>query len=321
MKQILLVGLGGMGKVHYVNYQHLDGMAHVVAAVGSGDADRKTAASFSLPFFTSITEAVRHHGEIDVVDITTPSFLHVAGCLEALQWGRDVICEKPLALCRQDAQRIFDASHRAGRLVLPAHVLRYTHEYAVLHGLVASGRYGRVLGASFTRLSTVPAWARGGWLLDPKKSGGVSFDLHIHDLDMIVGLFGKPGKVESRMETGDARVGDTYLTVSYGYKDIDVRAEAGWINAPIPFTATWRVVFAKALAVNDGKAVRVYPADGAAYEPDISYPVTVSTGINVPPTGWYYEELKRLLMILEGRSEPLVRTEEVLAELGILETL
>ena len=61
MKQILLVGLGGMGKVHYANYQHLDGMAHVVAAVGSGDADRRTAASFSLPFFTSITEAVRHH--------------------------------------------------------------------------------------------------------------------------------------------------------------------------------------------------------------------------------------------------------------------
>ncbi len=321
MKRILLVGLGGMGKVHYANYQHLGGMAHVVAAVGNGDADRKTAAGFSLPFFTSITEAIQNHGEIDVVDITTPSFLHVAGCLEALQLGRDVICEKPLALRRADAEQIFDASRRVGRLVLPAHVLRYTHEYAVLHDLVASRRYGRVLGASFTRLSAVPAWARGGWLFDSKKSGGVPFDLHIHDLDMIVGLFGKPSKVESRMETGDPHVGDTYLAVSYGYKDLAVRADAGWINAPIPFTATWRVVFAKALAVNDGKAVCIYPSDGAAYKPDISYPVTVSTGINVPPTGWYYEELKRLLMVLEGRSEPLVRTEEVLAELGILETL
>ena len=63
------------------------------------------------------------------------------------------------------------------------------------------------------------------------------------------------------------------------------------------------------------------PPFGGLLTPDISYEVTVSTGINIPPTGWYYQELKTLLDVLSSSQEAPVKEGEVLKELEILETL
>ena len=321
MRKILLVGLGGMGKVHYLNLRQLKDRAVVAAAVGKGQADRETAGSYALPFYETMGEAFRDMPEINLVDITTPSFLHKDNVMEALSYGRDVICEKPLALNSSDARMMFSAAREKKLKLLAAHVLRYTNEYNVLYRLVKGGEYGRVLDASFTRLSQVPSWAQGGWLFDKSKSGLIPFDLHIHDLDMIIGLFGAPVNVSSYARRSKDREYDEYLHVIYEYNGFSVKAEAGWLNAAIPFTAVWRVVFEKAVAVNNGNEISVFTWDGKTITPDISYEVTVSTGINIPPTGWYYQELKTLLYVLSSSQEAPVKEGEVLKELEILETL
>lgn len=321
MRKILLVGLGGMGKVHYLNLRQLKDRAVVAAAVGKGQADRETAGSYALPFYETMGEAFRDMPEIDLVDITTPSFLHKDNVMEALSYGRDVICEKPLALNSSDACMMFSAAREKKLKLLAAHVLRYTNEYNVLYRLVKGGEYGRVLDAAFTRLSQVPSWAQGGWLFDKSKSGLIPFDLHIHDLDMIIGLFGAPVNVSSYARRSKDREYDEYLHVIYEYNGFSVKAEAGWLNAAIPFTAVWRVVFEKAVAVNNGNEISVFTWDGKTITPDISYEVTVSTGINIPPTGWYYQELKTLLDVLSSSQEAPVKEGEVLKELEILETL
>lgn len=321
MRKILLVGLGGMGKVHYLNLRQLKDRAVVAAAIGKGQADRETAGSYALPFYETMGEAFRDMPEIDLVDITTPSFLHKYNVMEALSYGRDVICEKPLALNSSDARMMFSVAREKKLKLLAAHVLRYTNEYNVLYRLVKGGEYGRVLDASFTRLSQVPSWAQGGWLFDKSKSGLIPFDLHIHDLDMIIGLFGAPVNVSSYARRSKDREYDEYLHVIYEYNGFSVKAEAGWLNAAIPFTAVWRVVFEKAVAVNNGDEISVFTWDGKTITPDISYEVTVSTGINIPPTGWYYQELKTLLDVLSSSQEDPVKEGEVLKELEILETL
>lgn len=321
MRKILLVGLGGMGKVHYINLQSLKEKAVVAAAVGKGEGDRETAASFSLPFYESIGDAVASHPEINLVDITTPSFLHKANVTEALSFSRDVICEKPLALNSADGRRMFAYARETGCRLLAAHVLRYTNEYRVLRRLVDGGEYGRVLDASFSRLSQVPSWAKDGWLFDKSKSGLLPFDLHIHDLDMIIGLFGAPSGVSSYARRSPFKDYDEYLHVVYEFDGFTVKAEAGWLNAAIPFTAVWRIVFENAVAVNTGSEICVYTADGKTLKPDISYKFTVSTGINIPATGWYYQELESLLDILASSKEAPVKEWEVIKELEILETL
>lgn len=317
---LLLVGLGGMGKVHYHNIKKLN-TANIVASVGNGSKDEEEARSLGLPLYSSIGEAVENHPEINVVDITTPTFLHFQHVNEALDLKRDVICEKPLSLKSEEARFLFDKARDNGLYLHVAHVLRYTKEFNILKDLVDNKIFGNVLDASFTRLSACPFWAKDGWLFDKSKSGMIPFDLHIHDLDMIYSLFHEPKAIRTYKRSSNPDFTE-YYHMEYEYDDFTVKAEAGWLNASNPFIANFRVLFEKALLINDGNgSVVAYPVGKNEIKYDVSYPVVVSTGINVPPTGWYYEELKYILNCLENNSESLVKAEEVIGELEILESM
>ena len=317
---VLLVGLGGMGRVHFKNIERIE-IARIVASVGMGQKDEEAAREFNLPFYPSITDAIEKHPEIDVVDITTPTFLHKSHVMEALENGRDTICEKPLALSSSDAREMFEKAEEKNVSLNVGQVLRYTKEYKALKEVIESGRYGNVLDAEFSRLSSAPKWAQGGWLYDKSKSGLIPFDLHIHDLDMIHSLFGKP--LSTKMVKRQGRDSETpeYYHMDYEYDGFTVRGEAGWLNASIPFTATWRVIFEKAVMTNDGSNVRIYPEDGDPIDVDISYDVIISTGINVAPTGWYYEELKYILDSISKNVGNLIDKREIIEVLEQLESM
>ena len=98
-----------------------------------------------------------------------------------------------------------------------------------------------------------------------------------------------------------------------------MRAEAGWIKAPIPFSATYRIIFEHGTLSFDGGKLLMYEESGAVEEYDISYDKIISTGINVPPTGWYYEELKAIKNLLESGLPSNVEYEEVVSVLRIVE--
>ena len=312
--KVLLVGMGGMGKVHYANSLDIDGF-DIIAVLGKGDRDIKEAKDRSLPFFSSMEEAVKAYPEISVVDITTPTFLHKEYAIKALECGLDVISEKPLALSSKDAEEIFSLSERKNRHVYVAQVLRYTKEYSPIKKIVEEGRYGRPVDAFFSRMSSYPGWAADSWLFDKSKSGLVPFDLHIHDLDIIISSFGTHLSVKAEEHTG---CGD-YWNFTYDYNGFSVRAEAGWIKAPIPFSATYRIIFEHGTLIFDGKKLVMYEENGNIKEFDISYDKIIETGINVPPTGWYYEELKAIKNLLESGLPSNVKYDEVLSVLRIVE--
>ncbi len=316
---ILLIGLGGMGKVHFCNYKYIND-AKVIAAIGASDSDKAYAEENGIPYFTNIQRAFSSGLSFDVVDITTPTFLHKAYVLEALDYNVDVICEKPIALTLDDAKEMFAKAEAKHKLLITAQVLRFTKEYKALKQAINTQKYGKVLSATFTRLSSEPKWAKDGWLYDKKKSGLVPFDLHIHDLDMIVSLFGKPDKAEDTPAKTTGETEPYYHHFKYDYDGFSVYAEAAWLKANIPFTAGFRVIFEKAVMVNDGAKVTIYPEDAEAITADTSYDIVVSTGINVPPTGWYFEELKAIISAIKTRTNP-VPPEEVMTVLRVIENM
>ena len=187
--RIALVGAGGMGTCHYMNYRHIEG-AQVVALVGRGERDRAHAEQWGLPLYTCVDEANRRE-QIDLFDVCVPTYLHKAIVLEALACKKPVICEKPIALHVKDAQEMFDAAQANGVQLYVAQVLQFTREVEQLHRIVDERLYGQPLDACFERLSQRPAWSEGNWLFDRDKSGLLPFDLHVHDLDVIVSVFGK----------------------------------------------------------------------------------------------------------------------------------
>ena len=311
MIRTLLVGYGGMGKVHYANTAALES-AEIVGIVGT-ERDREEAEKTGLPFFLTISEGMKALSA-DVIDITTPTFLHKDHAIEALREKADVIVEKPLALSAEDARKIYQAADKAGKKVYPAYVMRYTKEYDVLSSLVREGRYGNVAEASFWRLSEMPGWVDGSWLFDRDKSGLIPFDLHIHDLDMIISLFGNFSSFDEYSPLSPDGMKHFY-SIAYDYGSFRVTAEAGWLRGKIPFSSGWRLIMEHGVAVYDGNRITLYSEDG---ENDLtpSYSRIVSTGINVPPTGWYYEELREIYAAISEGSDGRVKKEEVFTVLG-----
>ena len=258
--------------------------------------------------------------EIEVCDICTPTFLHKPLAMAALEAGRHVICEKPLALHKKDAEEMFRLAKEKKVRLFVGQVLQFSPPARVLHEIVESGRYGKMLDAQFLRLSACPRWVKNGWLFDKEKSGHLPFDLHIHDLDLIVSLWGKP---DSFSYTSAGRSGIDYkehYRFSYRFGDSTVSAEAAWYNADIPFTATWRVYFEEAVVIYDGSTLTAYQFDHDPVTYDISEKLLIPTGINLPPTEMFYKELDYFTREIErAPHEAPAREEELVTVIGLLE--
>jgi predicted dehydrogenase len=293
MIKIGLAGAGGMGIVHYMNYRHIAGV-RVAAVAGASEKDAAKAGEWGSPFYRSISEMLDAE-EIDIVDICTPTYLHASGILESIAGGAHVITEKPLALASADAKAVYEAADLARVQVYAAHVLQFYKQSEALHDIVKSGEYGKPLDAYFFRLSACPSWAAGGWLFDRAKSGLVPFDLHIHDLDLIVSLFGRPLDFQMTCRGGRDKMYPEHYRFNYRYDGVNVTAEAGWLNANIPFMAGWRVYFENAVVTNTDGVVTAYGACSPPKVFDTEEKVLISTGINVPPTGTYLAELEHFL--------------------------
>lgn len=319
MIKIGIVGAGGMGTVHHSNYAHIPD-CQVVGVVDTSAQGRERAQTWGLPLYATIGELVAAQ-DPQVVDICTPTFLHCDMARQALELGRHVILEKPCALTSADAQSLFDLAAERGAQLYVAQVLQFSKEIEVLRGLVQSRQYGTPLDAQFERLSACPRWAQGGWLFDKSKSGLVPFDLHIHDLDVIVSLFGAPDRADFTCCGGSDKGYAEHYRFRYGYDDgPTVCAEAAWFNADIPFTARWRVYFEQAMVVYDGQHVTAYRFGHDPLVYDTEERVKIPTGINVPPTGWYLSELSHFLdCIRRGEPSPLVPRAQVVTVLQLLE--
>lgn len=320
MLKIGLVGAGGMGTVHYQNYRHVED-CEVKAVVGEGERDRENAARWGLPAYPSIG-AMLEAEEIDVVDICTPTFLHKTHVMESLSHGKDTIVEKPAALSRADAAEMFELAEAKGCGLYVAQVVQFTKEIGYLREFVRQETYGKPLDAVFERLSACPEWAQGGWLFDRNKSGLVPFDLHIHDLDVIVSLFGKPESI--RMD-GTKRADCGYVEhyrMLYDYDQLHIAAEAAWFHADYPFRAAWRVYFENAVVVCEGGTLTAYPHHQEPVAYDIEDEIKIPTGINVPPTGWYLNELRHFISCIRKKEEsPYVRKQQILDVLEVLERM
>lgn len=320
MINICLVGLGGMGTVHWNNYQYIDG-CKVIAAVGRSEQDKKNALEWGIPLFDDI-DSMLAVTSVDVIDVCTPTFLHYEHALKALSSGINTFVEKPIALHKDQAVSLYETAEKNNVLLLVGQALRFTREYAILKDLVVSGKYGKPLDGYFERLSAAPRWAAGGWMFDKSKSGHLAFDLHIHDLDLIVSIFGRPASYSYTSAGNKDKNYKEQYRLTYKYEDLNISAEAAWFNADIPFTARWRVYFENAMIINDGTTVTAYQFDHDPFVFDTEEGRKIPTGINLPPTAMFLHELSHFIeCVREKKQSELIKKEEIFAVLEILENV
>ena len=318
--KIGIVGAGGMGSVHFNNYRHIEG-CQVVGLVDVPEYGRPRAKEWGVTYYENIREMVKAE-KLDLVDVCTPTFLHKTHVMQALEAGTNVITEKPIALHLADAQEMYALAERQGKLLFVGQVLQFTKEVEILHELVDSQRFGRVLDALFERLSACPTWIKNGWLFDKEKSGLLPFDLHIHDLDVIVSLFGAPQSYDFSCSGNAGKTYKEHCRFIYQFAEHSVAAEAAWFNANFPFTARWRIYFENAVVVIDEKGLIAYPAGGEPIVFDTEEDEKIPTGINLPPTGMFKAELSHYLeCIRRGEPSKRVSKDQVLTVVGLLEEI
>ena len=209
MINVGIAGIGFMGWIHWLAYRASAGIR--VAALCTRERHRLAGdwrdirGNFGPPGeqvdvgglgkYERI-EAMLADPSIDLVDVCLPPHLHADVAIQALNAGKHVFCEKPMALTARDCERMIEAARRSGRQLWVGHVLPFFPEYAHARQLIADGRHGKLLGGAFKRIISDPTWLKDFY--DPARIGGPLIDLHVHDAHLIRLLFGMPASVASR---------------------------------------------------------------------------------------------------------------------------
>lgn len=189
-----LVGAGGIARAHLPAWLSLG-----VDVVVHSEDDQAPALVRDAGGGRVVDGLQQLLAEADVVDVCTPTPTHRALVEAAAAAGRHVVCEKPLGRTAEDAAVMVAACARAGVRLLPAHVVRFFPEYALLRERVLAGDVGQVAVQRFTRIGSRPVRA---WFHDPEQSGGIIVDQMIHDLDIARWLAGEVTSVFARQSTG-----------------------------------------------------------------------------------------------------------------------
>jgi predicted dehydrogenase len=284
MVRVGIAGIGFMGKTHFQAYQQVEGAR--VAAIFTRDP-KKLAGDWTgvrgnfggvggVQDLTGIKkcddlDAMLADGEIDLVDVCLPSHMHRKIAEQALERGKHVLIEKPIALNVADADAMIQAAERAGKLLMVAQVLRFWPEFAAIKDLLESGECGALRGAHFKRVISRPDWSGDDWFADPGKTGGAVVDLHIHDTDFVQYLFGRPAAVWSTGSVSDRGQVD-YLVTEYQYpgKNVCVSAQSGAIAMKgIEFEHGFDVYFERGMLKHNSSTtpkLELYTEDGAKRE-------------------------------------------------------
>jgi predicted dehydrogenase len=195
----LNIGVIGAGRIAEIHARSIQVIERVCVS-GVADVDSNRAESYARTHharaYASI-DALLEDKSIDAVIICSPTFAHAEQAIRAAQAGKHILCEKPLAVTLEEADRIIAAADRAGVMLMVGHVLRLMPEYRIAYELLTGGELGHVRTMYAARMSGLTAGAWQGWLLDNRYSLGV-FDAQIHDLDFFTWVLGKGQTITSR---------------------------------------------------------------------------------------------------------------------------
>lgn len=309
MIRVGIVGIGFMGKMHFRCYKALENVT--LAAVCDADESKFTAAAgkagnietneepldfTNVAFYTDFDKMLAE-ANLDAVSITLPTKMHKDFTIKALNAGLNVLCEKPMTRSSAECEEIIDAAEKSGKTLLIGHCIRFWPEYVKTKEIIDSGEYGRVIAATFRRLSLPPTWSWQGWMTKDSESGGPLLDMHIHDSDYIHYVFGMPKAVYCRAAKGPMTNFDHTLTQYIYDNDSLIAAEGSWAMAPgFGFEMSFNIVLEKATIVYDctrQPAFKIHICDqdepmipeilpGDGYSNEIDYFVKLVAGETLP---------------------------------------
>ena len=194
-----VVGCGHIGKRHAEMIMR-DNDADLAALCDIRPKEELGIEDYDVPFFHSLEELLQSDLAIDVINICVPNGLHAQLAIRAMETGHHAVIEKPMALTRQDAEKVVYASLHYQKMACCVMQNRYSPPSVWIKEMVESGRLGEIYMVQVNCY-----WNRdgryykpGGWHGDAQLDGGTLFTQFSHFIDIMYWLFGDICDIKAR---------------------------------------------------------------------------------------------------------------------------
>ena len=197
MNKKVRIGIIGTGFARLVQIPAFQAAGAEIVSVGSGHLEnaRRAAHDFGVEHFTDDWREIVRREDLDLISIVTPPIFHHEMTMAALENGKHVLCEKPMAMNAAEAQRMLDAAQRAGKHLILGFQHRFEPRSKYLRDRIAAGDFGRILyvKAQALRRRGIPSWGQFG--RKDVQGGGPLIDIGVHVLETAHYLMGSPRPV------------------------------------------------------------------------------------------------------------------------------
>lgn len=185
-KKTLELGFIGVGWIGRNRMEAiLDNTPAKAAAIAEPAAENATEARKSAKnaIFEESPEKIYSEENLDGIVIATPSAMHAAQSIKALNSGKAVFCQKPLGRTSAEVRDVVEASKRANKLLAVDLSYRYTKAFKAIYDLIKNGEIGKIYAVDLVFHNAYGPDKE--WFYDIEKSGGgCVMDLGIHLVDM-----------------------------------------------------------------------------------------------------------------------------------------
>ena len=208
-----ILGAGFFGAYHARAIAQADG-AHLVAVCAEEKAIAETFAREHGGKPYGDWRALLDDAAVEAVAVTAPHHLHCPLAFAALEAGKHVFLEKPMALSVSECNRIVDAAERSGAKLMVGQIMHFVRPCMVARAILDSGEIGRPVTASSSLMKTWMEVNRRDWHLDPATGGGMLMTAGIHALDQLVWLMnGRVGSISAAVSTSfhDQKADDSVM--------------------------------------------------------------------------------------------------------------
>lgn len=194
--QIGVIGAGNIGNVHINEFAKVSDAAIAAVTDAYLPLAEARAAEHGIPKVYPSYEELLADPSLDAVIVAVPNEMHAPITIAALQAGKHVLLEKPMAVSAQAAKDIVRAHQASNKVLMMAHQMRWEPLNMQVKEQVEKGALGPIYNAKtgWLRRKGIPGW--GTWFTQMSKSGGGPLiDIGVHMLDLSLHLMGSPKPV------------------------------------------------------------------------------------------------------------------------------
>ena len=190
-----VIGVGNISQCHIAGYiNHPDVELYAFCDINEKRLKYMGEQYGITRLYTDEAEMLRELHELDAVSVCTWNSAHAPCTIMALNAGKHVLCEKPMATNVEDAIAMKEAAEKNGKLLMIGFVRRFGRDCFIVNDLIKNNKLGEIYYAKVAnvRRNGNP----GGWFGEKARSGGGPLiDLGVHSIDLVRYLMGMPTPV------------------------------------------------------------------------------------------------------------------------------